>query len=214
MAILGTFNGLNIVSLPCDTIPGVTAPSSIEWDPQEMVSVGPASLTGQRQTYDWQSSWWEAHVSFPPMTRLAADAWSAFILQCRGQSNAFCLGDPKASQPKGSPSGAPVVAGAAQTGYYLVTRGWTPSKYRLLLPGDFIQIGYRFYKVLDQVNSDVSGDATIAIWPPLRDLPADGVAIQCQNCKGLFTLNANSGNKWSTNAGNYGLAGFAIREAF
>ena len=80
--------------------------------------------------------------------------------------------------------------------------------------GDFIQIGYRLYKLMDTVNSDVSGDATLAIWPNLRDLPADATAIKCSNCKGLFKLKNTSGNKSSTNPGNYGLAGFAITEAF
>jgi hypothetical protein len=214
LGIIATFNGLNIVSLPCDTVPNVTAPSSIEWDPQEMVSAGPASFTGQRQTYDWMSSWWQAQVSFPPMTRYAADTWSAFILGCRGQKNAFCLGDPKATLPKGRASGVPLVSGSNQTGYSLVTRGWTPGVVSILLPGDFIQIGYRLYKLTDAVTSDGTGAATLPIWPPLRDQPADATVIKTRGCKGLFSLNANSGNKWSTNAGNYGLAGFAIREAF
>src|ERR1019366_8750173 len=56
--ILGTFNGLNIVSLPCDTMPYVTAPSSIEIDPQEAVAASVSPFTGQTQSYDWQASWW------------------------------------------------------------------------------------------------------------------------------------------------------------
>ncbi len=360
--IVATFNGLNIIALPCDTLPGVTKPSSIEWDEQEVVSASVSPFTGQTQTYDWMASWWEAQVSFPPMTRYAADAWSAFILECRGQLNAFMLGDPKARLPKGPAMGSPVVAGAGQAGYSLATRGWayanplanpsfllgntgwapqagwsiipaigpdgltwagsyvgpgtsaivnanhiscsagqvltatckslgqpgatgnavlrinffdasgvllvtgnsaTPvmasgnwwpvsvsgiaptgaayftvdfSVYAstntiawycaefnctnlaggppsILLPGDFIQIGYRLYKVLSAANCDGDGNATLSIWPPLRDLPADGTAIQTRNCKGLFRLKQNTGNKWSTNVGNYGLSGFGIREA-
>lgn len=213
MSMLGTFNGYNIVALPCDTVPGVQHPSSIEWDMQEVVSANRSPFTGQTQTYDWQNSWWEGQVSFPPMRRLSFDAWTAFLAQCRGQTNAFSLGDPKAAMPKGSPAGAPVVSGAAQTGYSLVTRGWVAQRSRLLMAGDFIEIGRRLYKILDQVNSDASGNATLAVWPNLRDQPADGAAIKCSNCKGLFTLKNSSGNKFSTNAANYGLAGFAIKEA-
>ena len=123
------------------------------------------------------------------------------------------IGDPKAKVPKGAPAGVPVVAGAAQTGYALATRGWMANKYRLMLPGDFIQIGYRFYKLRDQVDSNGAGNATLTIWPNLRDLPADGAAIQLTHCKGLFRLKNASGNKSSTNVGNYGVSGFAIREA-
>jgi len=213
MSILGTFNGLNLIALPCDTVPRVCGPSSIEWDMQEVVSVSRSPFTGQTQTYDWQNSWWEGQVSFKPMNRHSFDAWTAFLAQCRGQSNAFSIGDPKAALPKGVASGTPVVSGSGQTGYSVVTSGWTPGVLSILQPGDFIQIGYRHYKVLNPVAADSNGNATIAIWPNLRDQPRDGTVIQTRNCAGLFTLKNNSGNKFSTNVGNYGLAGFAIKEA-
>lgn len=213
MTITATFNGLSILALPCDAMPGVPVPASIEWDPQEVVAVSRSPFTGQTQTYDWQNSWWEAQVSFKPMGRYGFDLWSAFLAECRGQKNAFQLGDPKARLPKGAAAGVPLVSGAGQTGYSLETRGWKPSVISTLLPGDFIQIGFRIYKVLAAVSSDESGDATLSIWPNLRDQPADGAAIQTRNCKGLFTLKNNTGNKFSINAGNYGLSGFAVKEA-
>jgi len=213
MSILGTFNGLNIVALPCDTQPDVTSPSSITWDAHEVVSTNTSPFTGTMEIYDYMASWMEGQVSFPPMHRGSSDAWSAFVLQCRGQANAFMIGDPKAALPKGSAKGSPVVSGAGQTGYNLVTRGWAASVTSTLLPGDYIQIGYRLYKVLNAVNSDSSGNATLAVWPNLRDLPADGVTVQTRNCKGLFRLAANSGNSFSVNPGSYGFTSLKIREA-
>jgi hypothetical protein len=41
------------------------------------------------------------------------------------------------------------------------------------------------------VNSDSSGDATLAIWPSLRETPADGTALQLANPQGLFRLSSN-----------------------
>jgi hypothetical protein len=61
---------------------------------QEVVAVNRSPFTGQSQTYDWQNSWWEGQVSFKPMGRYSFDMWTAFLAQCRGQSNAFSLGDP------------------------------------------------------------------------------------------------------------------------
>jgi hypothetical protein len=213
MSIIATFNGLNIISLPCDTIPKVTAPSVIEWDPQEKVGESNAAFGYTAQIFDFMQSMWNGTVSFPPMDRHSGDAWSSFILEARGGVNAFLLGDPKAALPKGNPQGVPVVSGAGQTGYSLLTRGWKPSTLRLLKIGDLIQIGYRVYKVLDQVNSDSSGNATLSVWPNLRDQPADGVTIITNHCKGLFRLAKTTGNKFSTNVGNYGFTGFPIREA-
>jgi hypothetical protein len=123
------------------------------------------------------------------------------------------MGDPKAKLPKGVATGTPVVSGANQTGYSLVTRGWTPNKTSILLWGDYIQIGYRLYSVTDAVNTDVNGDATLPIWPPLRDLPADGVTIVTRACKGLFRLKPEADSKSSVNVGLYGLTALSIREA-
>lgn len=204
---------MSIVALPCDTMPGVPAPSSIEWDAQEAVAVNQSPFTGQTQTYDWQSSWMEGQVSFPPMQRYGYDAWSSFILACRGPLNCFQMGDPKAVLPKGSALGTPVVSGANQNGYSLVSRGWKASVTGILLPGDYLQIGYRLYRVTASINSDGSGNASIPLWPNLRDLPADGTTIITRNCKGLFRLAATNGNKFSVNPGAYGLSGFRIREA-
>ena len=213
MSIIATFNGFSIVALPSDTVQGVSGPSNIEWDPMEMVSETNQAFGFQDQIFDWMQSAWSGQLSFPPMTRYSADHWSSFILQLRGMANGFLVGDPKALLPKGNPKGAPVVNGASQTGYSLLTRGWLASTRAHLFPGDHLQIGYRLYKVLDQVNSDSSGHATINLWPNLRDQPGDGAAIILSNCKGLFRLQKNEGNKWSTNLDSYGVTGLAIREA-
>src|ERR1035437_926242 len=211
--ILGTFNDLNIVSLPCDTMPYVTAPYSIEIYPQEAVAVSVSPFTGQTQTYDWQASWWMGQVSFPPMNRYAFNAWSAFILSCRGQSNVFSLGDPKLVLPLGLATGTSVVSGASQTGYSLITRGWTPSVTSIMLAGDLIQVGWWMYKLTAPANADGYGVSTLSVWPNLRDTPGDGTTIQTRNCKCLFKLAHNSGNKWSSNPGSFGLTGFAVTEA-
>jgi len=83
----------------------------------------------------------------------------------------------------------------------------------MLMTGDYLQIGYRLYRVLQNVYADAFGNASISLWPNLRDQPADGTAIVTRNCKGLFRLASNSGNKFSVNPGAYGLSGFQIREA-
>lgn len=204
---------MNIIALPCDTQPGVTAPSSIEWDAQEKVEQSVSIYTGQTQTYDLMNSFWSGTISLPVMSRYGYDAWGAFILALRGQLNCFQLGDPKAVLPKGIATGTPVVNGANQTGYSLSTRGWTSNTVGILLPGDCLQIGYRLYRVTASVTSDGSGNATLPLWPNLRDLPADGTTIVTRNCRGLFRLAANNGNTFSVNPGAYGVTGIRFREA-
>jgi len=143
------------------------------------------------------------------------DDWSAFLMQCRGMVNAFLIGDPTKKTPKGSmliTGAAPLINGANQVGYNLMTKGWQANAQGVLKRGDWIQIIYRLHKVLDDVNADASGNATIAIWPQIRESPADGSTLTTHNTVGLFRLASNS-NNWSINlASIYGME-FKIREA-
>jgi hypothetical protein len=210
MSLIGTFDGLNIVSLTCDMMPCVCSPSSIEIGAMEAVAVNQSPLACAIQTYDWQASGWSGQVGFLSMNRHSFDAWSASILSCRGQSNVFSLGDPKAILPKGPATGIPVVSGAGQTGYSLVSRGWVPNIISILLPGDLIQIGNRMYKLTAPANFDSGGNSTLSIWPNLRDAPADGTLIQTRNCNRLFRLAHNSANNFGTNVRLYR---FGVTEA-
>jgi hypothetical protein len=204
-----TFNGWNIISLP--TIPA--APATIDFTATDIVAMSISPFTGQQQVQDWQQGWLEASVSYPPLTHVQAQAWIAFLMGLRGQANVFQLGDPLAIAPQGSGAGAPLVNGASQSGFSLNTKGWTAGASGVLMPGDWLQIGYRAYRViLSQVNADGSGDATINIYPSLRESPNDGDAITIRNTRGLFRLKTNA-RKWSETAARvYGVQ-FDIREA-
>lgn len=73
-------------------------------------------------------------------------------------------------------AGYPCVNGAGQSGYSLITNGWAPSTNNVLLPGDYITLNSapnapRLYRVTSPVNSDSGGNATISIYPPIRETP-------------------------------------------
>ena len=74
----------------------------------------------------------------------------------------------------------------------LVTAGWAVSKARILLPGCYLQIGYRLHMVLQTVSSDSGGNATINVWPSIREQPTDASAINFNAPKGLFRLADNA----------------------
>src|ERR1019366_2139050 len=140
---------------------------------------------------DWGASYLEASVSMPPLTGAQAPAWIAFLMNLRGTLNVFQIGDPLSRAPQGSGAGSPVVNGAAQSGYTLATRGWTAGASGVLLPRDWLQIGYRLYRNLGIANADGSGAATLSIWPQIRESPNDGDTIVTSNTKGLFRLKGN-----------------------
>lgn len=205
--IIGTFNGWNIVQIPSSP-----APKSIEFTANDTVAVSTSPFTQQQQIQDWQASFLEASVSLPPLTHVQAQSWIAWTLQCKGQAGVFQIGDAAATAPLGTAAGTPQVNGANQAGYTLATDGWTASAAGVLLAGDWVQVGYRLYRNLDTVNANGSGQATLNLWPQLRESPADNAALVLTNTTGLFRLKANA-RKWSVTEGRiYGFQ-FEIREA-
>lgn len=99
-------------------------------------------------------------------------------------------------------AGTELVNGAGQTGGTLNIDGCSPSVTGYLMPGDYIQLGSgattRLHKVLTQVNTDASGQATLDIWPDLRSSPADNAAVTLRNARGRFRLKENI-TQWNIN---------------
>lgn len=103
----------------------------------------------------------------------------------------------------------PFVNGAGQTGNTLVVDGCSPNETGFLLPGDYIQLGSgsssQLYKILTQVDTDSSGNATLDIWPNIRTSPADNATITVASAKGRFRLKDNI-TQWSINEiSSYGI---------
>ena len=99
-------------------------------------------------------------------------------------------------------AGTELVNGAGQIGGTLNIDGCSPSVTGYLMPGDYIQLGSgvttRLHKVLTQVNTDASGQATLDIWPDLRGSPADNSAVTLRNARGRFRLKENI-TQWNIN---------------
>lgn len=198
------------ITFPTSAIQGVTIRS------RNVVATSVSPFTGQQQVYKHPGQWWEMEVTMPAMKRADAEAVAAFLIKLSGQYGTFLLGDVANTAPRGVGTGTPLVNGASQTGDSLVTDGWTPSTTGILKAGDWIQLGSasstRLHKVLDDVNSDGSGNATLTIWPNLRSSPSDNAAIVVNNTKGIWRL-ANSAPDYTIDIGNiYGIT-FACVEA-
>lgn len=208
ISLLG--NTVSVVSLPATS----SAMQSVEFNFTTVVATV-TSLTGQVQTQQWPGAdMWSGTMTLPPLTQLQMRQWKAALMQLQGMSNAFQLGDPLGTTPSGNVQGAPVVDGSIPVvagGQILYTRGWTPSQINLLLPGDYIQVGYRLHCVLDAVISDSSGKAPINIWPSLREVPVDGEQIVTTNPVGLFRL-ANNKGTWSSDVSYLSHLSFQIVE--
>jgi hypothetical protein len=186
--ILGTWNGASILALPAN--PGF---KSVEFGMNDTVAANRSPFTGRTQVQVWPGAdFWDASIALPQMDAAAAARWTAFLGECRGMTNVFYLFDPLRRHPLGSAAGAPLVSGVNPAmATVLHTKGWTPNAAGVLLAGDQCQVGVRLLRVLNTVNADGNGNASIDIWPSIREATADGDAITLTNPKGLFRLAEN-----------------------
>ena len=180
-------------------------------------TLSPFTLTQQVQKGQGQR--WEADISLPLMKREDAEQWISFFVKLNGSYGTFLMGDPNAATPRGSASttaGTPVVNGASQTGDELDIDGLPVSTTGYLKAGDYIQLGTgatsKLYKVLDDVDTNASGEATLTIWPDLRSSPADDATVVVSGAKGLFRLSTNVSD-WQINEAGFYQISFGAAEA-
>jgi len=187
-------NPVTLVQLP--DRPGVR---TVEFNINETAAVSKSVFNRKTQVQVFPGAdWLSGTFSLPLLTQDQADLWISALMQCRGMTNPFMLGDPLRTKPRGNVSKAPIADGAGNVAMssLISVRGLDVSKYGVLLPGDYMQIGYRLHRVLDRINTDANGKASIPIYPTLRETVTDGTVINLNNPKGLFRLAGNT-NKWS-----------------
>ena len=191
--------------------------ATISLSAQNAVGITMSPYNNKLTVYKHQGQRWQADISLPLMKRADAEEWITFFMKQYGGYGTFLLGDPNAATPRGSAAsaaGTPVVNGASQTGNELAIDGLPASATGYLLAGDYIQLGSgstaQLYKVLDDVNSNASGEATLTIWPDLRSSPADDATVAVTDAKGVFRLSTPT-HDWNIDtAGFYSLSFVAI----
>ena len=184
---------------------------------RNVVGVSTSPFSFKQQTYQFSGQRWEADITLPQMNRENAEEWVAFLMKLYGQKGTFLLGDPLGGTARGSASsaaGTPVVNGASQTGGTLAIDGLPASATGYLKAGDYIQLGSaataQLYKVLNDADSNGSGEATLDVWPNLRSSPSDGATVVVANAKGVFRLASNEANWNINNLAFYGITFGAV----
>lgn len=198
------------------SLPTHTGIRSIEFRAINAVAYSRSPFTFQGQTFAYAGQMWQADITLPPMKRADAEQWVAWLVSLRGQLGTFLLGDPLGATARGAATGTPLVNGASQIGGSLIIDGAATSVTGWLKAGDYIQLGAgssaTLHKVLQDANSDGSGNVTLDIWPHIRTAPADDATVTVSNTKGLFRLSSNE-QAWSIDeASIYGLT-FGAMEA-
>jgi hypothetical protein len=211
---LGT--GINLIPLP-------TSPSfrQIDFSPTDSVTLLTSPYTQQAQALQWPGAeYWKATVTLPYLTKAQAKIWTATLQGMQGVLHAFQIGDQLYSGPtnvSGIQGGNPIVDGS-NSGQNLPgtntlhTTGWAPSTFDVLSVGDYLQIGYRLYRVIGaNANSDINGNVIVTVWPSLREQPAGGASIDVINPVGIFRRTSNTLN-WSEDYNGFVSLSFGAME--
>jgi hypothetical protein len=198
------------------SMPTNTRIRSIELRAVNAVAYSRSPFTFAGQAFAYAGQMWQADVTLPPMKRADAEQWVAWLVSLRGSLGTFLLGDPLGCVARGVATGTPLIKGGSQTGGTINIDGATSGVTGWLKAGDYVQIGSggtaRLHKVLQDANSDGSGNVTLELWPHVRTAPADNAAVTVSSAKGLFRLASNE-QAWSINeASIYGIT-FSAMEA-
>lgn len=200
------------ISLP--TTPGYKMVKASTFNAVAAV-ISPFSLTTQVQK--WPGELLTFEIQLPPMAVALAQPWIGALGALKGQYGTCLFYDHSYQGALGVATGTPLVSGTNNArAEFLNTKGWTHGVTGILKAGDRISIGSgvttRMYIVLTDANSDGSGNATLDIFPNLRETLSDGAAIDLTNPQGTFRLLSNT-TSWSVDqAKTYGIS-FSLVEA-
>ncbi len=174
------------------TFPTIVGLRVLELTPVPVVGVNQSSFTGHQQIFEWPGQWLKFSATLPPMHLEKAGEMAAFFMALHGAAGTFLFGPSVRKIPVGIGTGVPLVKGASQVGNTLLTDGWTAGQTGIMKRGDWFQLGTgatsTLHRVVQDANSDGSGNATLEIWPGLRTSPADNAALTLSSPKGVFRL--------------------------
>ena len=185
-----------------------------------IVTTSPASSFNGRQRVSGPiSEFWRAVVTLKGARPGTVDdaGWrdtAAFIMSLRGGENRVRLYDPRRSPMRGAGSvtdtaavGAAATAGATT----LTLKGLIASQAVSLAADDHLSIGENLYTVTAHTGSNVSGQATVSLLPPLRYGVAENDAVSLYRPTGVFRL---VGGWQDLTVPHYGRAGPLTLEFF
>ena len=198
------------------TMPTHTGIRNVELRATNAVAYSRSPFTFSGQAHAYAGKAWQADITLPPMKRTNAEQWIAFLLSLKGQLGTFYLGDPRACTPLGSARDADtiLVNGALSSGDTINIDSAPASRTDYLKAGDYMQIGTgtsrQLFKVLTDVDTNGSGQATVDVWPNVRTTIANNSAVTVQSAKGIFRLITNEQAFSINEASVYGITFGAI----
>ena len=197
------------------TLPTATGITTQNWGLRKTVAITQSPFTAQQQVYEHDGQQWKATFSLPPMLKENASVWLSFLLSLRGVRGTFKIGDQDRKTIQGVATGTIRVKGANQVGNSIDLDGFANSTNNVFKAGDYIQINSYLYMIIENANSNSSGETNVKIEPSLRssiETINDDTTIIYTNTTTIMRLDTNF-TSWNTDrVSKYGIS-FSCSEA-
>ena len=163
-------------------------------------------ITNSVQTSGRQGSLWKVGMSFNNLSGDDRSEMQAFLAKLNGQEHRFTLHDHSYTR-RGVGTGTLTINGSGQSSANLVCSTTGTLIIGYVKAGDYVSFNNELHMVTADANSDVSGNITIKIAPPIRKPTINNDNIDYTSpVNGVFMLASKSG--WSNELA--GLSSFSI----
>ena len=201
------------------SLPTTVGIANIEFRAINSVATSTSPFTFSSQVHAYSGQAWQVDVTLPPMSRDLAEVWVAFLISLRGQFGTFYLGDPNATEARGSARDSttielskPAVVGSDNL--VIEEKPLKNNENNYLRAGDYMHVANgdsrQLFKVLKDVNTKSNGTAEVDIWPAIRKKINKGTPIVVKNPQGIFRLSSNEQSYSINDASLYGISFGAV----
>jgi len=150
-------------------------------------------ITNSVQTSGRQGSLWKVGMSFNNLSGDDRSEMQAFLAKLNGQEHRFTLHDHSYTR-RGVGTGTLTINGSGQSGANLVCSTTGTLIIGYVKAGDYVSFNNELHMVTADANSDVSGNITIKIAPPIRKPTINNDNIDYTSpVNGVFMLASKSG---------------------
>lgn len=169
------------------TMPTEPKPRSAKYRMVKAQTTSRSPYSFASQSYDWGGSQWQVDLEYPPMKKIEARAWVAFLLELQGKSGTFYFYPPD-DPVLGTGGGTPVIDTVISNSKVSITGG-PNSTTNWLLAGDWFSFANgELKRTVKAVDTNSSGHATIIFAPPSRQVPSVAGQVSTATARGIFEL--------------------------
>lgn len=173
-----------------------TPPSAARVGKRDANRFEPSPYTGRGTVQEFEGEWWTLQLNYSRLRRVLAQPVSAFGSKLRKSVGTFVIAFPGYVNPLGTAkdiAASPSVNGSGQAGNTSINIKSAPANQTgWLVEGDIIQVGPasrpHWHEVLENVDTDGTGLATIEVWPRVREGTIDNDLVATENPLCIFRV--------------------------